>query len=598
MTRNTARIIGTSMLAMGVLLLCTLPLAAQDNPLKPTVTTAVASGIAPSLRELIKVPQPAQYGFRETPPLRLIPKGNHGVSVDPVEQRGDAPASNFTIGANNLGVGHGFQGYQVPDAPPDTNMAVGATQILQWVNVSYTICDKHLATCTAPILGNTLWAAGIPGTLCAQHNAGDILAQYDAQARGGTGAWFLSQNVFNSPYAVCIAISDTNNALTSTWHVWQFSVPGNGFPDYPKIGIWPTTGVNNGYYESWNNFGPGGSGFVGPKVCAYDRANMLLGAPTPTQICFQLSASEDSLLPGDLDSSLGPPTLAGASVPPCVFCGAGGAQQDEFYIGSVGDVNNSQLSLYQFHADFTTPANSMVLGSPNLIQQTVPTYTGSCSGSFGGDCVPQKGITDKADSLGDRLMYRFAYWNDGAIQHWYVNGDVEASGGQIGVRWYEFQSALLPPHFFGIRTLSSSGCVPPAQCLTTAQAGTYAPDGNWRWMGSLTQDKNGDILLGYSESCGTTCPGGTSGGVYPSVFVAGRVPSDANSTLEAELMTAAGAGSQPDTSNRWGDYSAMRIDPIDHCTFWYTQEYYLVTQSFDWSTQITSVTGPSGCTTQ
>ena len=50
----------------------------------------------------------------------------------------------------------------------------------------------------------------------------------------------------------------------------------------------------------------------------------------------------------------------------------------------------------------------------------------------------------------------------------------------------------------------------------------------------------------------------------------------------------AGTGSQPGTASRWGDYSTMRIDP-DGCTFWYTQEYYQVTQAFDWSTQIASV---------
>src|ERR1035441_1162982 len=58
----------------------------------------------------------------------------------------------------------------------------------------------------------------------------------------------------------------------------------------------------------------------------------------------------------------------------------------------------------------------------------------------------------------NRLMYRFAYWNDGPppnatacavcggphAQHWYVNGDVEASGGQIGVRWYEFRDTARP----------------------------------------------------------------------------------------------------------------------------------------------------------
>jgi hypothetical protein len=25
---------------------------------------------------------------------------------------------------------------------------------------------------------------------------------------------------------------------------------------------------------------------------------------------------------------------------------------------------------------------------------------------------------------------------------------------------------------------------------------------------------------------------------------------------------------------RWGDYTAMTVDPVDDCTFWYTNEYY------------------------
>jgi hypothetical protein len=552
------------MLAMAVLALCALPLVAQEM----TVNHATASGVTARLSELARLPQPLQYGFHEAPPLRLLPKQNFGSSVDPVEQSSSAaPSSNYSIIANFLGVGNGFPGYSVPDAPPDTNMAVGDTQVLQWVNVSYTICSKTSPyACGPAILGNTLWHNGIPGTACANNNAGDILADFDQKA----DRWFLSQNVFSSPYEVCIAISDTNDA-TGTWHVWQFPVPGSGFPDYPKIGIWPTSGVNNGYYQAQNNFGPGGSGFRGPQICAYDRAGLLAGHASPTQICFQLSSSEDSLLPGDLDSILGVPnTLAGTP-------------QDEFYIGSVGDVDNSHLSLYQFHADFTTPANSFVLGSPNTILQTVPTYSGSCGGGFGGACVPSLGGAPM-DSLGDRLMYRFVYWNDGPapsaapcaicavphFQHWYVNGDVESSGGEMGVRWYEFRAPPIP----GIGTLTST-------TLNTYQAGTFAPDNTYRWMGSLTQDKAGDILVGYSQSSATT---------HPAIYVAGRTLNDpvGLSNLESELLVVQGNGSQPDTSNRWGDYSSMHIDPTDHCTFWYTTEYYMVTASFDWSTQIAS----------
>ncbi len=139
-----------------------------------------------------------------------------------------------------------------------------------------------------------------------------------------------------------------------------------------------------------------------------------------------------------------------------------------------------------------------------------------------------------------------------------------ATGGQIGVRWMEFatpQTVVNPTN------------------LAIAQQGTYAPDTNWRWMGSMARDQNNDVLVGYSES-------GTN--MYPSIFLAGRTPTDTLGTLENEVSVIAGTGSQPATSNRWGDYSAMRIDPVDNCTFWYTTEYYIFTQVFDWSTQIAS----------
>ena len=100
-------------------------------------------------------------------------------------------------------------------------------------------------------------------------------------------------------------------------------------------------------------------------------------------------------------------------------------------------------------------------------------------------------------------------------------------------------------------------------------------------MGSIAADRNNDILAGYSVS---------SSSMYPSIDVAGRLKNDGVGLghLEAELSIVAGTGSQPDTSNRWGDYSAMRIDP-DGCTFWYTTEYYMLTQRFDWSTQIANI---------
>jgi hypothetical protein len=40
--------------------------------------------------------------------------------------------------------------------------------------------------------------------------------------------------------------------------------------------------------------------------------------------------------------------------------------------------------------------------------------------------------------------------------------------------------------------------------------------------------------------------------------------------------------------SRWGDYSAMRIDPADDCTFWFTNQYLKATGDFVWATHIGS----------
>jgi hypothetical protein len=519
--------------------LCSLPLTAQDDASATTVREAVGFAVSPPLRELAKLPRAPHYGLHEALPVRRIAKRNFGVAVDPVEQNTAKPSTNYSIGLNLLGVGNGFPGYTVPDAPPDTNLAVGDTQILQWVNVSFAVFNKFNGAIQAgPIEGNLLFSA--LGGPCANNNDGDIIAQWDNSAH----QWLLAQNVFSGPpYYACVAISTSADAL-GTYYLYQFSL-GNGFPDYPKWGRW-----NNNWAQTMNNFGPGGSGFVGAEVCVYNRTAILDGqsGPPAIQVCHQYSSNDDSLLPADIDSSNSPPAAEG-----------------QFFIGSVASVDNSHLSLYSVIINWLHPSLAVFTGNNNSQRVAVPTYTGPCSGSFGGDCVPQKGVTDELDSLGDRLMYRFAYDNDpvGGNQHWYVNHSVEATSGQIGLRWYEFQAPQI-----AIQPLA----------LTLFQSGTYAPDSNYRWMGSIAADINNDILAGYSVS---------SSSVYPSINVAGRLKGDALGTLESEVSVVAGTGSQTDTRDRWGDYSAMRIDP-DGCTFWYTTEYYMLTASFDWSTQIAS----------
>jgi len=116
------------------------------------------------------------------------------------------------------------------------------------------------------------------------------------------------------------------------------------------------------------------------------------------------------------------------------------------------------------------------------------------------------------------------------------------------------------------------------------QQGTYAPDAKYRWMPSLSVNKNGDMAIGYSVS---------SSSMFPAIRYAGRLSTDSLGTLgQTEGSLIEGTGSQSGGYNRWGDYSSMSVDPLDDCTFWFTTEYYETTGN-NWQTRIGSVKFPT-----
>jgi hypothetical protein len=102
-------------------------------------------------------------------------------------------------------------------------------------------------------------------------------------------------------------------------------------------------------------------------------------------------------------------------------------------------------------------------------------------------------------------------------------------------------------------------------------------------MGSIAMDQRGNIALGYSVSSST---------MFPSVRYVTRAPITPLGTMGPERTLRAGGGSQKG-SNRWGDYSAMSVDPVTGCQFWYTNEYYPVSSATTWRTIIGAFTNPN-----
>jgi hypothetical protein len=267
---------------------------------------------------------------------------------------------------------------------------------------------------------------------------------------------------------------------------------------------------------------------------------MLIGQPA-TQQLFQTSTAYGGLLPSTLDGSRLPP--------------AGSPN----YLVSLG--TSSSLRTWKFHVDWANSANTTFTGPTSL---AVASYTRACNG---GTCIPQLGTSQRLDSLADRVMYRLAYRNVGDHEALVVNHSI-AAGSSTGVRWYELR--------------------PSSGNLTVFQQGTYAPDSTYRWMGSIAMDQAGGIGLGYSTS---------SSSLHPGIRYTGRLAGDPAGTMtQGEGSIKEGAGSQFGNRalSRWGDYSAMTVDPSDGCTFYYVNEYIPADGIFNWSTRIGTFKLP-GC---
>jgi hypothetical protein len=418
-----------------------------------------------------------------------------------------------------------FDGLNIADGggwhPPDTNGDVGPVHYIQTVNIAIGIYDKATGAELLNLPYNTFFQ-NAPSP-CNNQNRGDVIVLYDPLV----DRWVVTDFSLppgNADYE-CIAVSMNGDAnlLEGGWYFYalQTNNPDGSWHDYPKLGVWA-----DGWYMTANMFDP----WSGVRVWALDRDSMIAGEPF-IPILFDCGSC--------------------ASLLPANFRGSPPPEGSPEYLASLNFPNS--LYLFEFHVDWVNPGNSSFTWTADIpVEPFQITWD-----------IPQKNTGQTLDSLADRLMMQLQYrqLSDGT-EALYVNHSV-SSGGVVGVRWYEVHDPGGNPVLF--------------------QQGTYQPDNNYRWMGSIAADQDGNIAVGYSVS---------SSNMFPAIRYAGRLAGETPGILtqnEASLIE--GTGSQTG-SNRWGDYSAMTVDPVDDCTFWYTQEYLKVT-SGNWETRIGSFRFPS-----
>jgi hypothetical protein len=503
---------------------------AQEQIGLTTVFHALRSDLSRPLRE-----QPLEWPPRESGEeheANLNPKipHQHVDAPDPVIQTfvQRLITSPSIPGPVLTWAGIPFPGVVCNCAPPDTNGDVGNTQYVQIVNEGVQVFNKTTgASLFGPVAIRSLWAGF--GGVCETAGSGDPVVVYDSLADRWVVSQFAVPGGASVPQDECIAVSQTNDA-TGAYYRYQFHLSAN-FLDYPHFGVWP-----DGYYMAANIFNTSGTVFLGPQAFVFDRAKMLVGDPSATSQTPGITGGslEETFLPADLDG-LNPPPVGAAN--PFVEWPSG--------VPLV-------YKIYKFHVDFTNPANTTftLFASPSAaaFTQLCPTTR---------SCVPQLGSASNLDAIADRLMFRNAYRNinGGTL----VNNYTVSANAVAGIRWFELRNVNTGP------------------VTAPFQESTYQPDTTWRWMGSVAMDNQGNLALGFSASSST---------INPQLRYAGRLATDPVNILSGEQHLFDGTGSQTGTSNRWGDYSDLTVDPVDDCTFYYTSEYYQTTGSFNWRTRI------------
>lgn len=441
--------------------------------------------------------------------------------------------------------------------PPDTNGDVGPNHYVESVNTSIKIFDK-IGT---PLNGtngttyNSFFAALGPSTPCGAQNDGDGFVLYDHLA----DRWLVSDFAFPSfpgtSFYQCIGVSKTANPVTGGWWLYAIQIDRNNpaqLGDYPKFALWP-----DAYYLTVNLFS-NGSTFNGVRVFALPRLDMINGngAPNINAIAFTIDPS------GLGDSySLVPAMFRTGTAPP--------AGRDEYLLSvdspATGGVTLTQVHVWRFHVDFGTPANSTLGVGANHAPNGNVTVNGFVDAfTTTTNLVPQNGTTALLDTLGDKIMTPVVYQNLSGVESLWASQTILLNypSGPTAVRWYQFDV---------------TGSTIPATPVQQQDWNNNA-DGLWRWMPSIAVDSAGNMAIGYSTS---------SADIEPSIRYAGRFAGDpANDLAQGEAIMTEGGGHQTSGSGRWGDYSAMSIDPSDNLSFWHANEYYSTTSGAGWSTRI------------
>jgi hypothetical protein len=232
---------------------------------------AASRSIRPTTRLPLLVRDPAAYAA-----AKKSPKGRPGIAINrpttaPSGAR-QSQVSNFikSFSGINSATSSALQGFQAQ--PPDTQMAAGATRILEMVNDTGQVFDKNGNAITNSFLLSDFFFVSFFNTT---YFSGEGLVLSDPRVLydSSTGRWYatiLAYNPSTFDSGVILAISTTSNPA-ATYNVYLVDHQSGLVCDQPKLGY-----SSDKFVVGCSDFNS--SGFQGGVITVTSKAEGLAGS--------------------------------------------------------------------------------------------------------------------------------------------------------------------------------------------------------------------------------------------------------------------------------------------------------------------------------
>lgn len=407
--------------------------------------------------------------------------------------------------------------------PSDMGLAVGQDHVAQMVNGAFAIYQKNGALAQPVISDAAFWENAGISSSTLSARVTDPRLAYDAQSR----RWFASEVTTSATgNQVLLARSNTSDP-TQGFKAVQFT--GNsGFADFPTLGV-----DRDGVYIGTNNFTSSTGSFTGVSLFSIPKADLIGASPSVAQMTRfdNLSAAQRGF------------TLQGIS-------NNGG--------GSASVLAVDALS-------WNTVDRTAINGAagPGATLSATDKITGVLDGAP--NAARQPDGTRNLDA-GDRRL------SASVVQA----GDYIYATRTIG----DSQNSTATTHDM------AAWLVLDAATNAILRQGVIGDPLYDYYYPSIAADDLGNFVIGFNRS-GDPVTGAAGDISAYAVACTGFGADCGDPLLLAEGLVGDYHLTYGGSANRWGDYSATVLDPVDPDTFWTALEIPLAAN--EWGTQVTAL---------